>query len=168
MKEIHIEFTKSSKRFAVLSWVIQKVQRTPYSHVRFRWKTGWGENVVYEASGSTVKFIGSRAFKKLKAEVVTSYTFNLTSEQYRELIKVCMSYAGLPYSLKQVVGIGLVQLGITKKNIFSNGIYGQVCSEVVTRVIEKIYNINLNLDPDNAGPKEIEQELKNVSKKLDN
>ena len=159
---IRIEFTKSTKKFAPIAWLIQKVQGTEYNHVQFRWHNSTGTNVIYHASGSQIHFLGEMAQEEMKSEVVKAYEFTVTKEQYRKLVKRCMEYAGVKYSFCQVLQIGVSQLfGIRPWK--SNQEYAQVCSEVVARVLEHVLQIDLNLDPDMAGPREIDIALENES-----
>lgn len=161
-RTVYIEFTRSTKKFAPFSWLIMAVQRTPYSHVRLRWTNTTGRNVIYEASGSHVRFIGTLAQKSLKTKTVDTFTFEVDKEQYRKLVDICMYYADVKYSLSQVIKIGLLSFGICKRSLTNDGEYAQVCSELVARVVKSVLGLKLNLDPDTAGPKELHEELKRI------
>ena len=60
-KLVFIEFTRPKSWLNPLSWLIRLVECTPYSHVRLSWINSVGVPVVYEASGTSVKFLGPLA-----------------------------------------------------------------------------------------------------------
>ena len=160
MKTLSVEFTHP-QRCGFFSSLIKLIQRTPYSHVRLSWINSTGVKVVYEASGSSVRFFGPLAMTDRPTVVVDSFTFDLDKEGYRQLIKTCMTYAGIEYSFGQVINIGLSNLGFRWKPFSQDNEYAQVCSELVTRVLQDL-GINLKLDPDMAGPREIHNALKEL------
>lgn len=155
--KIFVEFTAPKKsKFPLFSWIIRAVQGTKYSHVRLRWENSVGTMVVYEASGSSVKFLGPLAQENNKVAVVKTFKIDISRQRYRELVKLCMENAGIDYGIKQVIGIGLVKLLKLKKNPFSDGRKSQVCSEIVGRFLEDVMNWDTGLDLDTAGPKELD------------
>ena len=154
MTDLFIEFTRPSGAKPI-SWAIRMIQGTPYSHVRFRWINSMGVEIIYEASGSRVKFIGPLAASSMKVDTVASVGYTLDRTQYRKLVEVCMTYAGVTYGTLQLIGIGLAQLFHLKKNPLSRGTKQQVCSELVGRVMEEVLGQKIPLDWDMAGPKEI-------------
>lgn len=168
MLTVNIEFTKPTRKakpFPILSYIIKLVEQTEYSHVRLSWVNSTGIPVVYEASGHNIKFVGPIADHE-SVIVIKSYRLSLTPEQYRGLIKLCMTYAGLDYGLKQLLGIFLVKLFKLKRNPLSRGTRSQVCSEVVGRFLEEVMGYNTGLDLDIAGPRDIEQYLKQANKEI--
>ena len=159
-KTVYIEFTRPSKHsFPILSWIIRKVQGTPYSHVRLRWINSAGVEIVYEASGNEVKFVGTIAQKTKSVHVVKSYRIELDTKQYINLIGLCMRYAGVRYGLMQLIGIGLVNMLGLSKNPYADGGKSQICSELVGIFLRDVMGLDLEIDLDIAGPKEIEEEL---------
>lgn len=159
--KLFIEFTRP-KKFAPLSYVIRAIQGTPYSHVRLRWVNSVGVNIVYEASGSNVHFLGPMAQSQKPVHVAHSFCYTLSREQYRELIKVCMSYAGINYGVLQLLGIGVARLFGLRKNPFSRGESRVVCSELVGIVILDILGITFEDTLDLLGPKEVLETLLNT------
>jgi hypothetical protein len=161
-RHVYIEFTrphKDYKRFPILSWLIRLIEWTPYSHVRLTWINTTGRKVVYEASGASVKFIGTLSQEKKKVKILDSYEIDITREEYRKLIDLCMKYADISYGLLQLLGIGLSYLPWFDKNIFSDGRRSQVCSELVGEILESVKNIDIKEDLDIAGPKMINKTL---------
>jgi len=164
---IQIQFTRPTG-FKPLSWTIRKVQRTDYSHVRLAWDGISGTvPVIYEASGSNLKFIGPIAAAQHKVKVINSFKFNLPEDQYRALVKLCMTYANVDYGKKQLIGIGLVKAFRLKKNPFADGRKSQVCSEVIGMFLTDILGHDLGLDLDIAGPKEIMETIVKIKQRKD-
>lgn len=162
MRKLYVEFTRP-KGFKPFSYLIRAVECTPYSHVRLRWVNTTGVNLVYEASGSSVKFLGPKA--QPDVDVIHTFEFDIDKTAYRRLIQVCMTYAGIRYSISQAIKIGLLSWGIGKGRFTKDGEYAQVCSELVVRVMEKVFGIDLAVDEDTSGPKKLYQELKQVTDK---
>lgn len=156
MKDVYIEFTRpKSKPLPLFSWAIRLVENTEYSHVRLRWETSWGTQAVYEASGTSVKFLGDLAIQQNPATLLHSFKVTLDDIQYRRLLKLCMDNAGLDYGYLQILGMLLVKLFFLKRNPLSRGRKSQVCSEIVGRFLQEILKIGNNLELDIAGPKDI-------------
>jgi len=157
---VEIQFTRPNRWFQPLSWLIRKVQGTPYSHVRLAWNGVGGKvPVIYEASGRSLKFIGPIAAKNLNVKIVDSFKFNIDNNQYRSLVELCINYANVDYGKKQLIGIGLVHSFGLNHNPFADGRRSQVCSEVVGHFLEKILGWDLGVNLDIAGPKEIRDEI---------
>ena len=162
-RTITIEFTRPvGKKIPIFSYAIRAVQGTEYSHVRLKWKNRSGIDAIYEASGSTVGFIGTLAQQKHKVKVVKSYELHLDDSQYRGLIDLCMTYAGVNYGVLQIFGILLTSIFNLDSNPLSNGKYSQVCSELVGRFLEEVMGFNVNVDLDIAGPRQIDECLQDL------
>lgn len=152
---VYIEFTRPLK-CKPLSYLIRMIEGTKYSHVRLRLN-----DIVYEASGTSVHFKGKLAQNYLPTEILHSYKFDLSQQEYAKLLKLCMDNAGIEYGYKQLIGILLVRMFKLKKNPFSDGRKSQVCSEIVGRFLKEILQIGNKLDLDIAGPKAIKEVLDN-------
>ena len=159
---IKMDFTRPGKkiRFPWLSWIIRKFQGTPYSHVLLRWHSPTlGVEVRYEAAGNRLRFMGPIASRD-RYEVVKTYAFRITKEEYKRLVTFCQIYAGIDYGKSQLVGIGLAHWFRLKKNPLSQGRKSQVCSEVAGWFLRDICGYDLKgMDLDLAGPKEIDEYL---------
>ena len=152
MRTIKVGFSKSKKKFAVGSWLIQIWENTPFSHVYLRIGGGTFPEVIYQASNSMVNFMGLEAFNKYH-EVVEEFEVELTAEEYKNLLTKCMALAGLRYECKQLVGLVIVRLfdifGKQIKNPLSGS--GYVCSELVGEML----NFDLGKPKENITPKDI-------------
>lgn len=159
-REVYIDFTRpKGDKFTPYSWIIRKVQGTPYSHVLLRYESRLlGKEIVYEASGRVLKFVGPEAIEN-RYEVKKSYKFLLNESQYREMLRLCLRNAGIDYGVKQAIGIGLVHLLKLKKNPFADGRKSQVCSEIVGRFLEEVLDKRTGLDLDIIGPRELDEYL---------
>lgn len=163
-RKLLIEFTRpKGKIFPAVSWIIRKVQGTEYSHVRFSWvrtkSCGSEQKLVYEASGTNIRFVGPKAQEEMPVEVVKSFEIDLDRDEKKRLIDFAIDYAYVSYGFWQLIGIGVAKMFCLKKNPFAKGDYSQVCSELVHRGLKYIKGWDLNMNPDLAGPKEIEMAL---------
>jgi hypothetical protein len=157
MHKVFVEFTRpKDKMFPVFSWAIRLFEKTKYSHVRLRWDSVTGEQLIYEASGSSVKLIGRYANAKHPVDVVHSYEFSLTREQYRKMIGL-FRYAGADYGVWQILGIAIAKLCGLKKNPFASGKYSQVCSELVGYFFTEALGMNIGQDLDTATPRDLKE-----------
>lgn len=162
MREVFVEFTRpKGKILPIYSWLIRAIEGTPYSHVRIRWESTSGVELIYEAGGSAVRLIGEQAQDKHPVEVVKHYRFRITKDQYRNLIKL-FRFAGVKYSIIQALGIPVSKLLGLKKNPFAQGRKSQVCSELVGIFLKEVLQIQADIDLDLAGPKEIDSILRQV------
>lgn len=156
---IYIEFTEPvGKKFPVYSWIIKATQKTKYSHVRLRWKSTSGVEIIYEASGRSVKVIGEEAQDHHKVSVIDSYEIEVSPEEYKKLIRL-FRYASVDYGVLQAIGIGIATAFNLDKNPFSKGRKSQVCSELVGLFLEEVKNWSICYNLDLAGPKEIQVQL---------
>jgi hypothetical protein len=163
MRTVSIQFTRPANCwFKWFSWVVRLIEWTPYSHVRLKWSASWGDPVVYEASGSDVKFLGKLGLDQRPIKVLAEFNFDLTDQQYRKLLHICMANAGVNYGVKQILGIGIARLFRLSRNPFSQGRKSQVCSEVVGRFLEEVLEHDTQLDLDLAGPKDIYEYLRRL------
>lgn len=160
MHKVYIEFTSPRKWFQPFAWVVRQFERTPYSHVRLRWTSTTGEELIYEASGSSVKLIGRYAQPLFPVKIHHAYEFNLTREQYRKMIAL-FRYSSVSYGVWQVLGIALAKLFKLKKNPLARGKYTQVCSELVGRFLVDVLGELVGTDLDTATPRDLKEFLDN-------
>jgi len=161
---LRIEFTKPvDKTFPIFSYGIRAIQRTKYSHVRLRWINSTGRDIVYEASGSSIKFVGTLAQKDHKVEVIKYYEIDLDREHYVGLIDLCMTYADVSYGVLQIFGMLIAYTFNMEKNPFADGKYSQVCSELVGRFLEEVMGWDVDVNLDVAGPLQIDQCLERLA-----
>lgn len=161
---LRIEFTKpQAGGFPIFSYGIRAVQRTEYSHVRLRWVNSTGRDIIYEASGSSIKFVGTLAQEKHKVEIVKFYEIDLDREHYRGLIDLCMTYADVSYGALQIFGMLIAYMFDMQKNPFADGRYSQVCSELVGRFLEEVMEFDVEANLDVAGPLQIDKCLEKLA-----
>jgi hypothetical protein len=166
--QIYIEFTRPKSLLKPFSWAIRAIENTKYSHVRIRWINSVGVDIVYEAAGDRVRFLGPLAQEDNKVDVIKSYCLELSRDEYRGLVKVCMENAGVQYGMLQIFGILLVRVFNLKKNPLSQGRKSQVCSEVVGRMLQEVLDIGHELDLDTAGPRDIQLYLERINNESKN
>ena len=142
MRKITIIFTKSSLKFAIFSWVIQKLWGTNYSHTALGFHSKNMGILYYHASGKGVNFNSPKVFKKYNI-ITYKKDIEITEEQYYNIMKKAMEHAGEDYGLSQAIGIGIAyvleRIGIGKINPFSDGRNKWACSEWVATALMEIY-----------------------------
>ena len=159
MKAIFIEFTRPKGKFKPISRIIRLIEGTPYSHIRIRFINRVGDELVYEVSGTSVKFVGPLALEDKKVDILYSYEYNITRSEFSKMIDLCVLHADLNYGYLQLFGIHLVRVFNLRRNPLSEGRKSQVCSEIVGRFVQEILKIDVPVNLDIAGPKDIKEAL---------
>lgn len=132
MQQIVIGFSKSSKKLAVLSWLIRLYQKTPYSHTYLRfYSETLNRTLVYEAVGSGLRFVGNWQWKK-EAKEVYSFTIDVKKCNYVSMLQYCVDHAGTDYGFMQNVGVLIARIFGMKSNPFRKG---KNCSEVIAEIL---------------------------------
>ncbi|MFK7872456.1 MAG: hypothetical protein AB8C84_04695 [Oligoflexales bacterium] len=158
MKKLYVEFTRP-QGFSFISSMIMLFECTSYSHVRFQWEEESEGALIYEASGSSIKFLGKMAQEQHPVHVVSSFSLQLNKQQWEHFKTLRLQYAGLRYGVFQIIGIIISRLLFLKKNPFASGHISQICSEVVARILSEVLQLSLSIDFDMAGPKKIHNVL---------
>jgi hypothetical protein len=112
-------------------------------------------DLIYQASGAQVNFMGLALFK---GHAVQLYEFEaeIPDEKYREFMRWAIINSGANYSMKQPLGILLIKLFNLRKNPFDNGRTAWVCSELAGFILSKFLNIEIDQDGlEFIGPKGI-------------
>lgn len=161
IKTITIGFSKpKNKTLPILSWLIRLFLKTEYSHVYLQfYSESINREIIYEAVGKGVRFIGLKRWK-LQAQEVLSYTINIKECNRTELIQWCVDNAGHSYSFWQNIGILISSLLNTKNNIFTKG---KNCSELIAKIL-KLEGYKIEKDLNLITPKDIEEILKMIPK----
>ena len=150
MNKVGIGFSKP-KKWKPLSWIIQLVEGTNYSHVFVTW---YCKNIqrrkVFEAVGSGIRILSNVTFKK-KSEVVKLYYFEVDDKTLNEIEQKAHDLSGRSYGFKAIIGLGIMRLfnwfnrlfGISGKqhNPFKDGERSQVCVETGGIVLSKIVDL---------------------------
>jgi uncharacterized protein YycO len=159
METITIGFSKSKKKFAIISYLIRLYMQTPYSHVYIKfYSKSLDKILIYEAVGSGVRFIGSKMWDKYSKEIV-SYKIQISQEEKIKLLSWCVDNAGCNYGFMQNLGILIAKIFKLKNNPFKKG---KNCSELVGEFLSNIgykFDKNLNL----LTPKDIYLALNQLS-----
>lgn len=141
--EIKIGFTKPRAWFSPFSWAIRLAYGTPYSHVYVEWESpALGCRLIYEAAGTMVHFTSPVIFEQ-KDIVLKKYSIQISDETRKKLMRNCIMKCGVPYAIKEALGMGIVQFlklfGIKlKKNPLGSGASKTKCSELVYDVLLEI------------------------------
>lgn len=155
---VDIEFTRP-RGFKPFSYLIRLFEGTPYSHVRVKWKTLGGSEIIYEAAGSSVRFIGPRAVQNQSVIICKTYRTILTRDNYRLFLNKCIELAGVEYGVLQILGILYSRIWAKKTNPLADKKKTIVCSELVFYLLQEVFKFETKIDPDLAGPRELDKQL---------
>jgi uncharacterized protein YycO len=124
-------------------------------------------DLVYQANGRGVFFIGLSQFKEVNS-IVSEYEIKITNEGKTKLLQWCVDNSGKKYGFLQLAGIVLKRimsgLGFTINNPFSNATKQYICTELVYVALKEA-GINLPRfeDLDSLGIKDLEQMVEVLS-----
>lgn len=153
---IYIGFSRPRKWYKLGSKLIQWAEGTPYSHTYVRWfSRKYGTGLLYEAVNSGINFKSVPQFLE-DNKCVHEFALDITPEQKYALIKFCIQNAGRKYGWMQLFGILAVRIFKLKHNPFTGG---NICSELVGKILEGPLEVKTGLNLDIAGVKDIYQFL---------
>jgi len=153
LAKIIVGFSTPKGFFKPYAWLIKKWQRVDFSHAYIRVPRASGVDVIYQASGHSINFMGLEVFKK-NASIVKEFTFEISENSKSKFFDWAIKSSGLPYSVKKAIGIFLARCFGLKKNPFSSE-EGSVCSILVGYALEEIIPGIGTDDPNILGPREI-------------
>jgi hypothetical protein len=154
MSKIIVGFSKPTGTFKPAAWLIRKWQKTEFSHVYIKIPRASGIDVVYQASGAQVNFMGAKAFKA-HAIVVKEFEFEITPEARDKFFDEAIENSGAPYSVLMGLGMGLARCFSFEKNPFyKKGEF--VCSALVALALP-IFGLKKDISKDMSmlNPKDI-------------
>jgi ABC-type uncharacterized transport system permease subunit len=154
MRNIIIGFSRPRAFLKPFSWAIRLVEKTPYSHVYIRsYSETLGVDLIYQASGAQVNFMGLDIFKS-HVVIVKEFSIDIPDEKYKEFMRWAIINSGAPYSIKQPLGILLIKLFNLKRNPLQNGRAAWICSELVAFVLSAFLGVDINMNYfETLGPK---------------
>jgi hypothetical protein len=158
MKKITIGFSRPKGNiFPILSWIIRLYQGwTPYSHVylKFHLKP-INEEIIYQASSLQVNYINPNIFNK-KSHIVEEFKFDITDEDYLDLLVYTTKHVGKPYGIKNLFAI------LLKKESWGDEDKSFICSELVVPILKNIVGISIDKKQDLITPKDLYKILKSL------
>lgn len=163
MKTIIIGFSRSTKPFAVGSWLVQLYQKTSYSHVyvKLLCSPPFPSNKILHAAEGQVSHYSETAFLT-RNKIIKEFAVNITEQDYKYLkINLFHEKAGEPYSILQNIGLVIARF-FKIRNPWNSG---WNCSEYVLQVLLKTHPKLVNsLNPDKVTPKDIYKILEKITK----
>jgi len=160
MKKITIGFSRPKGKICpCLSWGIRLFQGwTPYSHVYVKFHSNsLDRDVIYQASGLQVNYIGSKLFYK-HVHVVDEFSLEISDEDYRKMMQYTVDNAGKPYSLKSIFAI------LFKIESWCDGDDSFVCSELIGEILRKYTDVSIDKSSEALTPKDIHRYLTSIKK----
>jgi len=165
---IRIGFSRPRSKWALISWAIRLIERTPYSHVYVEWEIlDYRVHTVYQASGSKVNFMNHNIFRE-HHETLYLFDFEISEKKKHELVKWALMNVGTRYGMMQIVGIAYVKFmhmfGKRVRNPFGFGRTSQVCSELAGIVLKDFLGHEIQTDLDVVGPRGIFDFIRKIKK----
>ncbi|HLD91720.1 MAG TPA: hypothetical protein VI911_12035 [Patescibacteria group bacterium] len=158
MKKMIIGFSRpKGKAFPWFSWVIRAKQGfTRYSHVYVKFSSlSIQREIIYQASGTQVNYIGSVLFYK-HVHVVEEFEIEISDEQYLKMMQYMVDNAGKPYSIKNILA------NVFRSEKLLDGDEGFVCSELAGDILEKFKGLVFDKPLDIIQPKDVYIVLKTL------
>lgn len=167
MENIFIGFSRPKAKFVPYSWIIRLLQGTKYSHVYIRIPSiSLQRDLIYQASGSKVNFIGLKKFDEEEV-IVKEYSLQIYSDTKIKILQYAIDNSGAPYGMKSAAGVAWIIInswfGRKITNPFKDGQNTFFCDELAGYIIEEA-GINMPFNPENVGPKQIDEFLSNLTK----
>ncbi len=160
MKQVTIGFSRTSGKFVPFSWLIMLAQWNNFSHAYMRFNLdGLDRQVVFQASGLAVNFMGFELFKT-KETIVKEFNLEISDETFTNILKSAVDSLGQPYSMLQILN-SLIYL-ICRKNPFDNQIAGWDCSKLIAYELQAELGYKIPEDLDVITPKDLCEFLESI------
>lgn len=176
MKTIQVGFSiPKDHKFPIFSWLIRFFESenfwslAPISHAYVRWFYGHplvNEWNTYEASGSSVHFLGNVEFT-YRIQPVIIYEVEVSDDGFKKALKYCISNAGKDYGIKGAIALAVPSLKrkFTKKvetSSYTDGTEAQFCSEVVGRLLQAA-GVETVSNFESLGPRQLSEVMENLA-----
>lgn len=155
MQDLIIGFSKPKKR-NIISYLIMLFEKVNFSHTYIRFYSNkYNESLIYQANFFGVGFCNYNNFIN-KNQIVKEFIIKINEEEKSALIKLCIQKCGESYGYGQLIGMAINKILKSHKKIF---IKGEVCSEIVYKLLLSIGKIKEGEDPDMISPKKVKELL---------
>lgn len=162
MATIIVGFSRAKDENAWFSKAIQWAEETPYSHVYIRRRSSRIGEYVYQASGTSVNFMGIDNFLK-RAKIVEEYEFDIEDVDLNGLLRDMIKMSGSPYSIKQVWKLTkyilLKKIGIDSELKRVDGEETWICSELGAWLLKKHLHLDIEGELDMLTPKMLHDQI---------
>lgn len=135
---IIIGFSRPLAKFQLFADAIMLFDRSSFAHAYIKFHSdSYDRDLVYQASGLRVNFMGWNLFKSQEV-IVKEFVIPVAPETKQKVIQFAMDNVGMPYSLGAALGIlavkGAALIGVKIKNPISQR--GYFCSELAAIILE--------------------------------
>lgn len=158
--KIFIGFSKPTGTFEPFAWLIQWIEARPFDHAYVRLPEPMtGEYVIFQASKEMVNLYNKSIFSAANASL-KEYELECSDEQYKTLWAFVIANLGVPYSLKEDLGILLMKI-FRIKQPFNDGNSVEFCSKLGAIVCQML-GVKLPEDPGSIDPSALDLILSNA------
>lgn len=146
---ITIGFSRPKALFPppLFAWAIMLFDWSNFSHayVRFH-STSYDRDLVYQASGSKVNFIGWARFQEIEV-IVKEFEIPVSEDTQKAVVQYCIDSVGSGYALFGAFGIVAVKIAALFGKKIANPITqgGYWCSEVAAIILGDYLGADLTL-----------------------
>jgi hypothetical protein len=157
MDSIIVGFSTPKSGFQPFSWLIRLAYLSPFSHAYVRIQLDeLDENIVFQASGLVVNFIGESLFDT-KENIYKEFTFSIKDK--KKLLQFAVNQLGKPYSVTGILGMAVVRLGqligVKINNPFQYDQTSDFCSELVAYILENYDGVKIETPVANLAPADL-------------
>lgn len=166
MEKLIVGFSRP-KTLKLFAWLIMKAYDTPYDHVYIKFHSDTYErDIIYQASKLMINFMGTALFEEENL-IIKEFELDISMENKKKLMQFAIDNAGKPYSMREVLGLGLVRiselLGNKIKNPFRDGTKAYVCSVLADYICINYTDHGLK-DFEDVSPKDLYDYLESREK----
>lgn len=152
-----IGFSRSVVSFPIVSDLIRKIEKRPYSHAYVRMVDPYtGRDIVFQASGKSVNRCNYEVFQT-HSQTVKEYEIECSDVEFKETYTWLSDQLGKPYSRAQMFWL-LIKKAFHVSGKVNNGDAEYVCSELAAKVL-KIKRIPLPKFEDEITPSDLDRIL---------
>ena len=163
--KIFIGFSSPKSPWKLFANSIKLIEKRPYDHVYVRFPEPlYKKYMIFQASGTMVNMISPEIFLKVNF-TIKEYEIEINEEQYGELWSFILTHLGIPYSLKQILGVLLMKIFHIKQPFTE--LDGEICSKLGSQICE-LLNIQIKEDLNSITPSDLDEILSNQQLKIIN
>jgi len=152
-----IGFSRSAVSFPIVSDLIRKIEKRPYSHAYVRMVDPYiGSDIIFQASGKIVNRCNYDIFQT-HSRTVKEYEIECSDEEFKETYTWLSAQLGKPYSRTQMFWLSVKKLFHVSGKV-DNGDSEFVCSELAAKAL-KIKRIILPPQEDEITPSDLDSIL---------
>jgi len=155
--KVYIGFSCPIGTFEPFAWLIKWVEARPYDHCYVRFQEPTGDWMIFQASKEMVNMYAVPIWTQYN-QSLKEYEIDVTPEQNGALWSYVKKNLGIPYSLKEDLGILWMKIFKLKDNPYAGGFSAEFCSKNAANVCN-ILGVKMPEQTDNLDPSALDSIL---------